>query len=86
MNYVLALICLALGIACLIWQKGLLKMYAEFMAKRLKAQYGSLATKMSWDDPKKMQSIPYRLGIIGVALFFIAIAYILAFGTIHLGS
>ena len=84
MNYVFALICLALGIGFLIWQKALLKIYAEFMAKRLKAQYGSLATKMRWDDPKRMQSIRYRLGMIGVALFFIAIAYILAFGTIHL--
>ena len=83
MNYVLALICLALGMACLIWQKALLKVYAEFMAKRLKAQYGSLATKMGWDDPKRIQSIPYRIGMIGVAFFFIAIAYILAFGAIH---
>jgi hypothetical protein len=86
MNYFLALICLALGIACLIWNKSLLKIYAEFMAKRFKSLYGDFATKMKWDDPKRMQSVPFRLGMIGVALFFIVVAYILAFGTIHIGS
>jgi hypothetical protein len=84
MNYVLALV--ALGIACLIWHKTLLRLNAEFMAKCFKAQYGGLATKMRWDDPKRWKSLGYRLGMIGVGLFFIACAYILAFGTIHIGT
>jgi hypothetical protein len=86
MNYVLAFIVLALGIACLIWHKTLLRLNAEFMAKRFKAKYGGLATKMRWDDPKRWQSLGCRLGMIGVGLFFIAWAYILAFGTIHIGT
>lgn len=86
MNYFPALISLALGVACLIWQKTLLRLSAEFMAERFKAQYGGLAAKMRWDDPKRWQSLGYRFGMIGVGLFFIAWAYILAFGTIHIGS
>jgi hypothetical protein len=86
MNYLLALICLAAGIACLLWYKALSKTYAEFMAKRFKELYGGFATKMKWDNPNTWQSMRYKLGTIGVGLFFIALAFYLTFGTIHIGS
>jgi hypothetical protein len=85
MKYLLALICLVIGMACIAWYKSLLKIYAEFMAKRFEALYGGVATKMEWDDPKKWQSLGYKLGMIGMGLFFIALASYLVFGTIHIG-
>lgn len=86
MNFFLALICLITGLACLAWYKSISTAYAEFMGKRLREYYGDYAIKMKWDDPRTWQWVGYKIGMIGVGLFFIALAYYLVFGTIHIGS
>jgi hypothetical protein len=86
MSYLLALICLAAGMACLLWYKALPKTYADFMAKRFKELYGGFAITMKWDNPNTWQSMGYKLGTIGAGFFFIALAVYLTFGTIHIGS
>jgi hypothetical protein len=86
MNYLLALLSAAAGIAVFVWHKSSSQMYAEFMAKRFKEYYGSFTTKMKWDDPNTWQSFSYRLGLIGAGLFFIAVAFSLVFGTIQVGG
>lgn len=84
MNFVLALISLAVGVTSLVYSKSVLRLFAEFMAKRMIEQYGDLAIKMKWDDPRTWQSFGYRLGMIGVGLAFIAMAFVLVFGTVQL--
>ena len=84
MNYMIALLCLIIGIAWLSSYKIVSKIYAEFMARRFKELYGGYATKMKWDDPKTWQSIGYKLGIIGVGFCFLALAFYFVFGTIYL--
>ena len=84
MHYTLALLCLIAGLVCVVWYRPLSKVYAEFMARRFKEFYGTFATKMKWDDPNTWQSLGYKLGMIGVGLFFIAMALYFTFGTIHI--
>jgi hypothetical protein len=85
MNYLLALVCFIGGIACFVWLKPLSKANAEFVARRMKGLYGSFATKMGWDDPQVWQTAGYKLGMIGVGLALVSVAFYLIFGTIHIG-
>jgi hypothetical protein len=87
MNYLLSAIFGAAGIACFIWYKPLYRIYAQFMAKGYRDQFGKLAQKMGWDDPENNgQIIIYKGGIIALGIFFLAMAFHFAFGTIHIGE
>lgn len=87
MNYLFAIISAFTGIACFIWYKPLYKTYAKFMTDRFHSQFGGLAHTMKWDDPNNRgQLMIYKSGIIGIGLFFMAVAFYLAFGTVNIGT
>ena len=87
MNYLLSFIFGVAGISCFIWYKLLYRAYAEFMGKRFHEEFGGLAQKMGWDDPKNSsQLLLYKGSVITLGIFLLAMAVHFAFGPIHIGE
>ena len=86
MNYLIAFIFAAAGIACFIWYKVLYRNLANFYARQFGRHYGRLANFLGWDNPgNRLNLLIYKSGIVFLGLFFLAMAFHFAFGTIYIG-
>jgi hypothetical protein len=87
MNYFLSFIFAVAGISCLVWYKPLYRTYAEFMGQRFHEEFGGLAQKMGWDDPKNSsQLLLYKGSVITAGIFFLVMALHFIFGPISIGN
>jgi hypothetical protein len=77
MNYILATVFAAIGLALFLWNRKLAERFGAFYARRFSATFGNLSHFLRWDDPNRpFNRFMYRGFVItaGIILLIFAVA------------
>ena len=85
MNYLLATILVAAGLAILIWNKSLSEKLGAFYSQRFNATFGKFAQVLGWDNPNKpFNKFLYRGVVITAGAILLIFAFAALFGPIYI--